>query len=120
MTTNSYKQNRILMVQLAVLLYSMVSVLSKVAAGFLASDGIFSASFILCIGGMLAILGIYAILWQKILSLITLSIAYVNKAFVIFWSMIWSVLLFHESVTFNNVLGVVCVLIGVVLVSSNE
>ena len=45
----------------------------------------------------LVCLGSYALIWQQIIKRFDLSIAYANRAFAIFWTFLWSVLIFHET-----------------------
>ena len=62
-------------------------------------------------------LGVYAIIWQQIIQKTDLSVAYTNKAMTIFWSMLWSFLIFKEKITWNNILGVVIIFTGILLVN---
>ena len=66
------------------------------------------------------ILGLYALLWQQVLKQIDLSIAYLNKGVVIFWSLLWAVFIFHERITFKNILGACIIVIGISVVNSGE
>ena len=68
----------------------------------------------------MAILGVYAILWQQMIKRFDLSVAYANRSMAILWSLVWAVVFFHERITINNVLGVLIVLAGTVLVNTDE
>lgn len=94
-------------------LYSLCSICGKLAAGF----EFMSPGFILCYGGMILVLGLYAIGWQQVIKRMPLTSAYANKAVTIVWGIVWGVLLFHEAVTPAKLLGAVVVLAGVVLFS---
>ena len=94
-------------------LYSLCSICGKLAAGF----EFMSPGFILCYGGMICVLGIYAIGWQQVINRMPLTSAYANKAVTIVWGIVWGVLLFHEAVTPAKLLGAAVVLAGVVLFS---
>ena len=94
-------------------LYSLCSICGKLAAGF----EFMSPGFALCYGGMIGVLGIYAIGWQQVIKRMPLTSAYANKAVTIVWGIVWGVLLFHEAVTPAKLLGAAVVLAGVVLFS---
>ena len=59
------------------------------------------------------ILGVYALLWQQAIKRIDISIAYANKAMVLLWGLLWSVMIFHDSVTPKKIAGVLFVIAGV-------
>lgn len=73
--------------------------------------------FFLFYGLEVAVLGIYAILWQQVIKKFDLSIAYANKAMGILWSMIWAVLLFHNEITLQNIAGVALVVAGTIILN---
>ena len=106
----------ILVLQLAVILYT----LSGVAAKFASEFEFLSLGFVLCYGAEIAVLGIYAIVWQQIIKRIELSVAYTNRGIALLWSMVWSALIFHEQVTWKNILGVVIIILGIWVVNSDE
>ena len=97
-------------------LYSLCSICGKLASGF----GFMSPGFVLCYGGMILVLGLYAIGWQQVIKRMPLTSAYANKAVTIVWGIIWGVLLFHETVTPAKLLGAAVVLAGVVLFSLSD
>ncbi len=111
---------KIIMLQVIVFIYSIGSVLSKVASSQMKESGIFSFQFIGLLFCMIMILAFYALFWQKLLKTTDLTIAYANKGMVLFWSLLWSVLLFHEAVTIFNVLGIVLIIIGILVVTGND
>lgn len=98
------------------LLYSLVAVASKTAA----LQGLFTLRFFLFAGLEVVILGVYALLWQQCLKQFSLIKAYANKGVVVLWNLIWAVALFSERVTVENILGSVIILVGIVVVSSDE
>nr|MCR5101605.1 transporter [Butyrivibrio sp.] len=61
-----------------------------------------------------------ALLWQQLIKKFQLSVAYANKAMMLFWSMVWSVFLFHEGISINKVIGVILVGIGTVVLNSGN
>lgn len=99
------------------LFYSFGSICSKMAS----RQKFLSFKFIVFYGLLIAILGVYAILWQQILKKIPLSIAYANKSVGVIWGMIWGAVIFSETITLNMIIGAVFVVAGVIfLVTCNE
>ena len=96
--------------------YSLSSVCAKLASGF----GFMSIGFVGCYGGMIALLGVYAIGWQQIIKRLPLTYAYANKAVTVLWGIVWGMLLFREQVSALKLLGAAVVLAGVVLFSLAE
>ena len=96
---------------LLLLLFSLTTVLSKLAAG----EAVLSPRFCLFFGGEFILLGIYALGWQQILKRLPLTLAYTNKAVTLVWSMVFGVLLFHETVSLKQILGCALAVAGVVL-----
>lgn len=92
-------------------LFSTSGVFSKLASGY----PFLSLGFILCYGGMVCVLGIYAIGWQQVIKRMPLTTAYANRAVTVVWGIIWGALLFGESVTWQKVVGALVVLAGVAL-----
>lgn len=101
----------LLALHLLLLFYSCASVLSKLAA----QQDFLSLRFFLCYGGMFAVLVLYALGWQQILKRLPLTVAFANKAVTLVWTMVFGVLLFHESVSLRQVLGCALAVAGVVL-----
>ncbi len=104
----------VLAIQGAVIVYTMGGVCSKMAGG----QDFLSPGFIMFYGGQILVLAVYALLWQQIIKRVDLSVAYVNRAMAICWSMVWAVLFFGERITLRNIIGVVLVLAGTIIVNS--
>ena len=114
MKQNNVKQIlTIVFIQAAVCLYT----LSGVAGKFASRYDFLSFPFVGLYTLEIAILGCYAILWQQIIKRVPLSIAYANRSLSLIWSILWSTLLFHESLTQKNVIGIMLVVVGVYLVN---
>ena len=105
----------ILMLQAVVVIYTLSSVVAKLATG----KELFSFSFFLFYGLEIAILGVYAILWQQMIKRFDLSIAYANRAMALLWSALWAVLLFREGLGPRQVAGIVLVILGTVIVNTD-
>ena len=65
--------------------------------------------------GEFVLLGIYALGWQQILKRLPLTLAYTNKAVTLVWSIVFGVLLFHETVSLKQLIGCALAVAGVVL-----
>lgn len=100
-----------LLLQAIIVIYSLGGICSKIAA----QKVFLSFGWIFFYGLVLLILAIYAFAWQQVLKKVDLNIAYASKALTLIWSTLWGILLFHENISWNNMLGVVIVLAGVIL-----
>ena len=58
---------------------------------------------------------LYSVIWQLILERISLSQAYMSKGFYYGFILLWSALIFHEMITWNKILGVIIITIGIVV-----
>ncbi len=103
----------ILWLQMIVMIYTFSGVTAKVASNKPLLQ------FVLLYGVEVAILGVYAILWQQLIKKFDLSIAYANKAVGIVWSMLWAVVLFGDTVTWKNICGVVLVVAGTIILNTD-
>lgn len=102
---------------LTILLFSCAGIFSKLAA----TNEFLSGRFILFYGMSLAVMFVYAILWQQVLKRMLLSTAYINCSVSVVWGILWGVLFFEETLKVTTILGAVIVLAGVLLVvSKNE
>lgn len=66
------------------------------------------------------ILAVYAVLWQQMIKRFELSVAYANRSMAVVWSMVWAVIFFHNTITLQNIAGVLLVVIGTILVNSEN
>lgn len=98
----------------------MVYTLATVASKFASAEEFLSLKFIMIYGIEIVILGVYAICWQQIIKKFDISIAYANRAIGLIWSIVWSILFFNETVTKKNVIGVLIVVIGTIIVNSDD
>ena len=112
MAQNPGSRNKTLLVLHALLvLFSTSGIFSKLASGY----PFLSLGFILCYGGMVCVLGVYAIGWQQVIKRVPLTTAYANRAVTVVWGIVWGALLFGESITWQKVVGALVVLAGVAL-----
>ena len=105
-----------IILHLILVMYSAGGILSKTASG----QPFLSLQFCLLYGGMIFILGVYALLWQQVLKHIPLTTAYANKAVTIIWGMLWGVLFFKETISIQEIIGAVIVLVGVIMMVTEE
>lgn len=106
----------IIFLQLTVIVYTLSGIFGKMA-----TDGneFLSPMFFLFLILDIGVLGIYALLWQQNLKKFDLHVAYANRSLAIFWSLIWSVLIFKDKITIYNIIGTAVIIAGIVLVTSD-
>ena len=73
--------------------------------------------YLLWFGGAVAIIGIYAVLWQQILRRIPLSTAYMFKGTTLIFTMLIAALLFAEPITAMNIVGSLIIIVGITLLA---
>lgn len=101
---------------MCILLYSVTSLLSKYASRF----DFLSGQYILFLALMVAVLGVYAILWQQAIKGFSPSVAYSNKSVTTIWVLLFSALIFGEGITLGNVIGTALIITGVILVARGD
>ena len=109
-------KRKYLLLYFAIIIYSCCSICNKLASGY----PILSWEFILFYGLGIAVLGIYAVLWQIVLKRFDLSVAYSNKPLTTLLSMIWGIILFGEPVSWNMLIGAAVILLGIRVVVSEH
>lgn len=93
------------------MLYACVSLFTKYAS----QQEFVSWNFMLGVMGAVGVMGLYAVLWQQILKRVELSVAYMFKGTSIIFVMLLACLLFGEQITWNNILGTIIIIAGIVL-----
>lgn len=63
---------------------------------------------------------IYALAWQKVIRHFDLNVAYAHKTVYLIWSQIWAVVIFHENLSLQNIIGLLVVFVGVMVVQHYE
>lgn len=106
----------IVILQAIIFLYTLSTVVAKYAS----FQEFLSVKFIGFYALEIFILGIYAILWQQIIKKFDISIAYANRAMGLLWSVVWAVVFFGEDIKVKNIIGVVIVIIGTIIVNSDD
>ena len=105
----------ILILQLIIMIYTFSGICAKLASG---QETLFR--LLLFTGLEFLCLAVYAILWQQAIKKFDLSVAYANRAMVLLWSMIWAVLVFHDTITLKNILGVALVIAGTFVINTEK
>ena len=113
-TMDKIKIKNIILLQLIVIIYTINSIIGKLSAG----EEFMSMRFILFYVAEVGGLGIYALLWQQMIKRFDLSIAYANRAMALIWSAVWAVVIFHESLSIKNIIGILLVIAGTVVVNT--
>lgn len=106
-----------LLLYAALFLYSFGGVFSKKAATF----SPLSAHFLFYYGMVLAILILYAVLWQQVLKRLPLTTAFSNKAVTVVLGMAWGASFFSEKITLGMIAGAAIIVVGIcVTVTADE
>lgn len=108
---NSGRARWFLLLHAALLVYSCSGIFSKSAAG----QRFMSLPFILFYGGMILVLGIYAVLWQQVLKHLPVTFAYTNKAVTVVWGMLIGMAVFQERISGKQLLGAAVLIVGCIL-----
>lgn len=119
MTMNNTKYNlvkRIVILQVIIAIYCCSTVVAK----FASAEDFFSLRFFFLYGIEIAILGVYAILWQQIIKHFPITVAYANRAVGLLWSVVFALVIFREAVTVKNIIGVIIVMAGTMIVNSED
>ena len=95
------------------MLYACVGICTKMAA----LQAPMSWPYLLWFCGAVAIIGVYAILWQQVLRRIELSTAYMFKGTTLIFTMLIAALLFGETITIPNIIGSVIIVTGIVILA---
>lgn len=106
-------RRKILLLLLAFVIYSGTGIFTKLAS----QHSFLSLPYILFFGCVIATLGLYAVLWQKVLTFMPLNKAFLCKSICIVFTLAISYGLFGEHITRNNILGAICIILGLVVLS---
>jgi multidrug transporter EmrE-like cation transporter len=91
------------------LLYSCSGIFAKSAAG----EELFSVGFNVKYALVLLILLVCALLWQIILRMFPLTVAFANKGVTVIWGVVWGCLFFAESLNPAKLAAIALVLAGI-------
>ena len=93
------------------LIYACTSICTKMAS----RQEMMSLPYLLWIVGAVGVMGVYAVLWQQVISRMSLSTAYMFKGTSLIFVLLISALLFGETITANNLIGSAIIVLGIVL-----
>ena len=92
-------------------LYASVIFFTK----FAASHPFASRGYIAGFAGAVAMMGVYAVLWQQVLKVVELTTAYMFKGTTIIFALLFATVFFGETVSWNNLLGAAIIITGIAL-----
>lgn len=106
----------LILLSLSLVIQSLSSVFIKYAGKYETFSKEFFFYYALAIG----CLGIFAVMWQFLLELVPLTTAYLRKGILYILILIWSVILFKEQVTINNIIGSIIIIAGICIHGMDE
>ena len=106
----------ILFLCFAVAVYSASGFFSKMASRY----DFLSCPYLLCLGGVVLVLGTYAILWQMALKKVPLNKAYLFRSLGVVYGLEIACYIVHESITWGNLIGGGIVLGGLLVLMSEK
>ena len=92
------------------LFYSTVSIATK----FTSMQEMLSLRYFMGLAIVVVMLGIYAIIWQQVLKRIELTTAYMFKGTSLIFVLLFSALIFNETITVWNIVGASLIVGGIV------
>ena len=107
------ERKKLLLLFSSFIIYSFESVFAKIASGY----ATFSFHYFFYFGCVLAVLGCYAVLWQKVLEVYPLNKAFLCKSVTIVIILALSHFLFGETISLNNILGTILIIMGIATLS---
>lgn len=97
------------------LVYACTSIFSKMAS----QQEMISWPYLLWMVGAVGVMGVYALMWQQVITRMPLTTAYMFKGTSLIFVLFFSALLFGEVITINNIIGAVIIILGIVLFATN-
>ncbi len=105
-----------LLLCVAVAIYSLSGFFSKAASYY----DFLSPIYTLCLVAVVGVLGVYAILWQMILKRVPLSVAYPFRSLGVVYGLAIAGFVFHEPITWQNILGGAIVMLGLFIMTTGK
>ncbi len=110
------KRNLYALASIAILFESLTSPFLKLGGRY----PFLSPMYLFWFCAAAAILGGYAVAWQLILERLPLTTAYLRKGVTYMLIFVWALLIFHERITLQQVIGIIVIIIGMVVSMSDE
>lgn len=114
------KAKNYLLLHLNILLFSFTGVFSKAASVQYNLHGLRGILLYVFVFLMFLNCAVYAVVWQKVIKRFKLNVAYANKTVYMIWSQVWAVFIFKESLSVQNIVGLLLVFAGVLVVQRYE
>ena len=92
-------------------IYTTSGVFSKLAS----QQGFLSLPYVAAVCGAVAVLGIYAVLWQQIIKRMPVSDAYLFKGTAVVFGLALAHFVFGETITICNCIGAAIIICGITL-----
>lgn len=108
-----FSKQRFFLLLFSFLVYSCTGIFSKLAS----RHAFLSILYILYFCCVVAALGLYAVLWQRVLSFMPLNKAFLCKSICIVFTLGISYWMFSETITLNNILGASIIVLGLVVLA---
>ena len=128
MTFDAFKTT--LKIQPAVILFSSVSILAKLASARLPRGEMTLGEKLQAVMsdwrlvGLVALmflaLGIYAVIWQMLIKNAQIAVIYANKSSYLLWAQLAAVLFFGEHITWYNLAGIIIIFAGILLANGSR
>ncbi|MBQ3393365.1 MAG: EamA family transporter [Lachnospiraceae bacterium] len=112
----SKRRNIILLALVAVFMESLTSPCLKLGGQY----PFMSPGYIMWFCIAVLILGFYAVCWQLILEKIPLTTAYLRRGLSYILVFLWAHVIFHETITWKQILGIAVITLGMVVSISDE
>ena len=110
------KRNLYLLAILAIVFESLSSSVLKIGGRYDFLSPMYLFWFCVAVG----IMGVYAVAWQLILERLPLTTAYLRKGLTYVLIFVWAAVLFHETITLKQVIGMAVIVVGMVVSMSDE
>jgi len=114
-----------LKLQPIILLYSSVSICSKIASGLLPAwqgslfgfllDCLSNVRLTAIVFAMFVLLAVYAAIWQMLIKHARIAVIYANKSLYIFWTQLAAIFFFGESISIINLAGIALIFSGILI-----
>ena len=112
----SKRRNIVILAVVAVFMESLTSPCLKLGGRYPFMSPGYIAWFCLAV----LILGFYAVCWQLILEKLPLTTAYLRRGFSYILIFVWATLIFHEAITWKQILGIMVIMVGMIISISGE
>lgn len=111
------KTKRLFVLNINIMLFSFVGIFSKLCANSIGKHGVFHMQTFTYAVLILINCGMYAIFRQQDLMRLDENTA-AHEAVCNIWSLLWSVLIFSETVTVGNIVGTMLIIAGIWVMQS--